>query len=360
MSSNIPPSGSRHKLLVYFLAVVLFLATSMLWACMLGPVEIGITEVLKVFLKRFSLASIDEGVNETVAAIVWDIRFSRVLLAVLVGWALAVSGAAFQGVLINPLADPFTIGVASGAAFGATIVIFMGGAVDTIPVWLKGLGVVPLFSFLGAMIALFFVVTFSRLAGGLRRETMILSGIVVATFLSALIALLKALDEESVQAIVFWIMGSLQGRSWAHVGFSAPYIFLGTLLLFKKSTELDILTLGDEQAKHLGVEVERVRFKVLVGASILTAACVSVSGIIGFVGLVTPHLARLIVGARHRELFLASGFLGAIIMVWSDAISRVLLPGGEEVPVGVITALLGGPFFFFVLLKSRRGEAGDV
>ena len=353
------PTDRGKRLAGYFFLAYILLMVSILLACLIGPVDIGVKETVEVFLSKLPFPQ-KIGPDDTVVAIVWDIRFSRVLLAALVGWALAISGAAFQGVLINPLADPFTIGVASGAAFGATLAIFLGGLTGVLPFWLSGLGIIPAFSLLGAMIALFFVLTFSRLTGGLRRETMILSGIVVATFLSALISLLKALDEESVQAIVFWIMGSLQGRSWIHVGFSAPYIFIGTLLLLSKSTELDILILGDEQAKHLGVDVERVRLNVLVGASLLTAACVSVSGIIGFVGLLTPHLARLTIGARHRELFWASGLLGAIIMVWSDAFSRAILPGGEEVPVGVITALLGGPFFFSILLKTRRRATGEL
>ena len=346
------PTTKPHNIGLFFGGLALLLALSTFLSCLMGPIEIRAWNVFEILLKK-PLGLLRS--SDTITAIVWDIRFSRVLLAAMVGAALAVSGAAFQGVLINPLADPFTIGVASGAAFGATLAIFLGGIMPLpLPDWLQGLGVIPLFSFLGAMGALFFVIAFSRMAGGMRRETMILSGIVVATFLSALISLLKALDEESVQAIVFWIMGSLQGRSWAHAGFMLPYFIAGSMLLLFLASELDIMTLGDEQARQLGVNVERVRHLVLIGASLLTAACVSVSGVIGFVGLVTPHMVRLCLGGRHRIMFAGTALLGAVIMVWSDALSRTILPGGEEVPVGVVTALLGGPFFFFILLRNRR------
>ncbi|WP_067618267.1 FecCD family ABC transporter permease [Dissulfuribacter thermophilus] len=343
----------KHYMLFSIFTAVLFL--SLFLTCLIGAVSIAPGEIFRVFLAQLGVVDLNS-IDPSIFAIIWDIRFSRILLSALVGCALAISGAAFQGVLINPLADPFTIGVASGAAFGATLAIFLGSAFGEIPAWVQGLGIIPIFGFLGAMVALFFVIAFSRLSGGLRRETMILSGIVVATFLSALISLLKALDEESVQAIVFWIMGSLQGRSWAHVGFAMPYIVCGIVMLFFLTRELDIMTLGDEQAKQLGVNVEKIRYLVLIGASILTAACVSVSGVIGFVGLVIPHMVRLGLGARHTPLFIGSGLLGAITMIWSDAISRSILPGGEEIPVGVITALIGGPVFFLILVKSKKED----
>jgi iron complex transport system permease protein len=189
----------------------------------------------------------------------------------------------------------------------------------------------------------------------MRRDTLVLAGIVVATFLSALIALIKALDEEAVSAIVFWVMGSFQGRGWIHVGFSLPYLLIGLYLVLSRSRELDILTLGEVQARQLGVEVEGVRRRLLVGASLLTAAAVSVSGVIGFVGLVIPHLVRLTMGASHQRLMVLSSFLGGLALLWSDVMARTLLPGGEELPVGVVTALVGGPFFCLLLRRSRGG-----
>jgi iron complex transport system permease protein len=248
------------------------------------------------------------------------------------------------------LADPFTIGVSTGAAFGASLAIFLGlGSATFI-----GLGMLPLASLAGALGALFTVIALARVDGQLRRDTMVLAGIVVATFLAALISLVKSLDEESVASIVFWVMGSFQGRGWSHVGFALPYAVLGLILVGAYSRELDLLSLGDTQARQLGVDVNRVRLRILVGASLLTAAAVSVSGVIGFVGLVVPHLIRMSMGAEHRRLMILSGFLGMIALIWSDVAARILLPEGEELPVGVVTALLGGPFFC-LLLKGKKG-----
>lgn len=282
--------------------------------------------------------------------VVFGIRLSRVILSFLVGSALGVAGSVFQGILRNPLADPFTIGVASGAAFGAALAFALGwGGTSYL-----GLGTIPLLALAGAIGALALVVMLGKVEGRLRRDTLVLAGIVVATFLSALIALIKALDEEAVSAIVFWVMGSFQGRGWIHVGFSLPYLCIGSCLVMIHARELDILTLGEVQARQLGVEVERVRRRLLIGSSLLTAAAVSVSGVIGFVGLVIPHLVRMTMGAAHRRLMVFSAFLGGLALLWSDVAARILLPGGEELPVGVVTALVGGPFFCF-LLKHRRG-----
>jgi iron complex transport system permease protein len=180
---------------------------------------------------------------------------------------------------------------------------------------------------------------------------------VVSTFLSALISLIKSLDEESVASIVFWVMGSFQGRGWHQAAFAMPYLIVGMVIVWAYSRELDILSLGDTQAKQMGVDADRVRLRLLVGASLLTAGAVSVSGVIGFIGLVMPHLVRMTLGAEHRKLIVLAGLLGGVALLWSDVAARTLLPGGEELPVGVITALMGGPFFCF-LLKRRKGGGG--
>ena len=183
-----------------------------------------------------------------------------------------------------------------------------------------------------------------------------LAGIVVATFLSALISLIKSLDEESVTGIVFWVMGSFQGRGWSHVAFAWPYMVLGTLAALIWAREVDILSMGDSQARMLGLDADRSRLKLLLAASLLTGAAVAVSGVIGFVGLVVPHLMRMAVGAEHRRLVAASVLAGGVALVWSDVLARTILPGGQELPVGVVTALFGGPFFC-LLLRRRAREA---
>jgi iron complex transport system permease protein len=304
-----------------------------------------------------SLAGLEtQPVDPTLAAVVLDLRLSRIVLAFLVGAALASSGVVYQGLLQNPLADPFTLGVSGGAAFGASMAVMLG--LTGIAAGAPAYGFLPLFSLLGALGALAAVIALGRMAGPLRRETLVLAGIVVATFLSALISLIKSLDEESVSAIVFWIIGSFQGRTWSHVRLFLPYFAIGMVVIARYSRELDLLALGDVQARQLGVETGRVRLMLLIGASLAAAGAVAVSGVIGFVGLVVPHVVRLVQGAEHRPLLVGSALLGGLLMVWSDVLARTLLSGGAELPVGVITALLGAPFFCLLLGRRRAGDAG--
>lgn len=333
--------------------LVLAALVSIFAACVFGRIAIPVSGVTDSILAGLGLAD-EATVDPTWKVVVFNIRLSRVCLSSVVGLALAVAGAAFQGILRNPLADPFTIGVSTGAAFGASLAIFLGLGGATF----VGLGMLPLASLAGALAALFTVVALARVDGQLRRDTMVLAGIVVATFLAALISLVKSLDEESVASIVFWVMGSFQGRGWSHLGFALPYVIVGLVLVGAYARELDLLSLGDTQARQLGVDVNRVRLRILVGASLLTAAAVSVSGVIGFVGLVVPHLIRMTMGAEHRQLMILSGLLGMIALTWSDVAARIVLPEGEELPVGVVTALLGGPFFC-LLLKGKK-EVGTI
>lgn len=277
--------------------------------------------------------------------IVRDIRLGRVIVSFLTGAALAVSGGVFQGLLRNPLADPFTLGISSGAACGAALVLGLGWTIT---------GAIPMAALGGAFAAMILVLALSRLAGGFSRESLVLGGIVVSTFLGALIALIKSLNEESVAAIVFWIMGSFQGRGFEHVWVMLPYLCVGFAVIVHLTRELDILALGAEQAAQVGVHVGSVRVMLLIGAGMLTAAAVSVSGIIGFVGLVVPHLVRMLIGADSRPLLLFSALCGGILMLWSDVLARTVLAHGAELPVGVVTALFGGPFFCLVLARSRK------
>lgn len=321
---------------------------SVILATGIGRTELSWATIGKVLLGKVGLAS--STVDRTTVVVVWGIRLSRVVLSALVGAVLAVAGVVFQGLLLNPLADPFTIGVSTGAAFGVALLVMLGVGGNF---W--GLSSLPLGALAGALAALMAVIALSRDGGRIRKESLILAGIVVSTFLSALISLIKSLDEESLSAIVFWIMGSFSGRGWVHVGFLLPYAVAGMLLVGRHSRELDLLALGEESSHYLGVAVSRVRLELLVGAALLTAGAVSVSGVIGFVGLVVPHLMRLGVGPSHGRLLVLAALGGSLTLLWADVIARVLLPSGQELPVGVVTALLGGPFFFY-LLKSRQGR----
>jgi len=330
--------GARHTWAWLVLAAVL----SVYAALFFGSYPLSPADVHK------ALAGMLTGQADGQAlVIVRDIRLGRILLSFLTGAALAVSGGVFQGLLRNPLADPFTLGISSGAACGAALVLGLG--------WIPaGLQALPLAALGGAFGAMLLVLGLSRLAGDFSRESLVLGGIVVSTFLGALIALIKSLNEESIGAIVFWIMGSFQGRGFEHVGLMLPYLLLGGGVVLLLSRELDILALGGEQAAQVGVSVERVRIALLVGAGMLTAAAVSVSGIIGFVGLVVPHLVRRMAGPDSRPLLLLSALGGGILLLWSDVLARTVLSHGAELPVGVVTALFGGPFFCLVLARRRR------
>ena len=277
--------------------------------------------------------------------IIFDLRMPRLIIATIVGAALASAGAVFQGLLRNPLADPFTLGVSTGAAFGATIALIVG-VTSTITIPLAAMG--------GAFLSLAIVLFLAKDKEGLQPATMILAGIVVSTFLSALISLLKSLDEESLASIVFWMLGSFGGRDWSHVLFAAPYFIIGFLAVLAYSRDLDLLSLGELEAKQLGVQVYKSRLILMVASCLMTAAAVSVSGVIGFVGLVVPHIVRLLQGPKHGNLIITSAMLGAIVTVIADLLAKNLLSSGEELPVGVLTTLIGGPFFCYLLWQKKR------
>lgn len=330
--------------------LALALLGAVVWAASIGSSGLGPLDLLRAAAEALGLA--DVRMDPVDRAILLDVRLSRVVLAVLVGGGLSAAGVVFQGILLNPLADPYTVGVASGAALGASVAILAGlGGYSAL-----GLGLLPLAAFAGALLALGAVQLLASSRGFSGGGTLVLAGIVVSTTLSAGISLLKSLNEESVSSIVFWIMGSFSGRGWWHVAFCAPYVAAGLGVALWFGRDLDLLALGDDGARQLGVDSKRVRRALLVSASILTGACVAVSGVIGFVGLVVPHLLRMVFGPSHRRLLLGSFLAGGVLLSLADALSRTLLPGGEELPVGVVTALLGGPFFCYLLRLDPLGR----
>lgn len=351
--------GGRASALALTSALLVCLLLTIALACSVGSYPATLAQALRALLQAAGLP-LGEAVDPALTTVVVDIRLARVLLAGLTGAGLAVAGAAFQGVLRNPLADSFTLGVSGGAAFGASVAIVSGLAGDAA---LSGdARALPACALAGALASLALVLGLSRAGGGplsgLRRETVVLAGIVVSTFLAALISLMKSLDEESVASIVFWIMGSFQGRGFEHAALAWPYMLLGAGLIFWRARELDVLALGETQARMLGLDAGRSRLWLLLGASLLSGAAVAISGVIGFVGLVVPHLIRLLLGAGHGRLLPASALLGALLLIWSDVAARSVLPGGAELPVGVVTALIGGPFFCLLLARRSLKSGG--
>jgi iron complex transport system permease protein len=331
--------------LAVLLGVIVWLAAGV------GPYKLGYGHLFGL-IKRWASGVPLSGTEATALAVFFHIRIARIMLAGLVGLGLSLAGTAFQGLLLNPLADPFTLGVAAGAAFGASLAITLGlgGAL-----W-GALGLVPLTALVGAVAALLLVLALGAMAGRWQHGTLILAGVIVSAFLSSLISLVKFLYADSLSTIVFWIMGSFSARGWSHLLFAFPYILGGSVVLFLYARELNLLALGDAPAQQLGLRVGRVRLLLLLAASLVTAGAVAVSGIIGFVGLIVPHLMRLVVGPDHRKLLPASALAGAALLIGADTLARGLMPYGQEIPVGIITALLGGPFFCY-LLKVTKGQA---
>lgn len=282
------------------------------------------------------------------SSILWQIRLPRVILAALIGLLLAISGVILQGILRNPLADPFILGISAGSALGAAAAMALG-----LQFVFLGMSPVPLFAFIFSLAAVLVVYKLSQVAGKTSPETLILSGVALSAFCSAILSLIIIVTG-NLQAIYFWLLGSLSSANWVNVITVIPYALAGTLIAYFFSKELNALLLGEEMAKTLGVEVENARLILIGAASLMTAAAVSVSGLIGFVGLIIPHWIRLIVGPNHRLLVPISALSGMLLMVIADTISRTVL-SPVEIPIGIVMALLGAPFFLY-LLRRRRSE----
>ncbi|HET7629443.1 MAG TPA: iron ABC transporter permease [Bacillales bacterium] len=335
----------NNRLFFSYLFALLVLAAALLLGVAVGSVPIPISVLMNVFTGHSA------AVDPVYESILFNIRFPRVVLAGFVGASLAVAGAGFQGLLKNPLADPYTLGVSSGAAVGAVIVLFFQ---LTIP--LLGAFTLPLVSVVFAFVTLVFVLAFARIVNrGMSVETIVLTGIIFSSFLGSLISLMIALTGEQLRSIIGWLLGSVGMRDWSYSFMILPFFVLGCFILFMNSTELNTLTFGEERARHLGVNVRARKFAVLIAASLLTGAAVAVSGTIGFVGLVIPHLVRLVSGSDHRHLLPLSVLIGAAFLMIADLVSRTII-APLELPVGVITALIGAPVFALLLLKQRRGR----
>lgn len=318
---------------------------------MLGEAGIGGSDVSKIIMAKVTGNSdLLEGYSKGIVAIVWDIRLPRVITGLLVGGGLAMSGTVFQTLLINPLADPYTIGISTGAALGATIAIFISAILQV--------AVIPVLpaAFLGAIGTLFVVMTIASHSRTLSASSLIVAGIIVSSIGSAAISLIKSLSGDEVSIIVFWLMGSLASRTWQHVLILLPVIIICGLVCSVFGQELNIFGIGDESARSVGVDVRKVRMVLLVTASLMTAGCVAVSGIIGFVGLVVPHILRRSITSDHRYLLPLSAGVGGLLLLTADTITRVLLV--VEIPVGVLTTLLGGPFFIYLFTRKEEKLVG--
>lgn len=325
----------------------------MVFASSVGAVHVPFREVYRITAEQlFSIFDLSKAADlETSTYIIWQVRLPRVILSVLVGASLAISGAILQGIFKNPMAEPYIIGVSFGGAFGATIVILFGAGFGLVTTFS-----IPLFAFTGALIASVVVYRLASVGGRVPVSALILSGIAISSFLSALISLMMAFKGRDLYTLVFWLMGGFSARNWYHVGMVLPFFIIAFPVVFAFARELNVMLLGDERAKQLGIDVEKAKKYLIVASALLAGAAVSVSGLIGFVGLIIPHVVRLIIGPDHRLLIPCVALAGGIFLVFADTLSRVLLPP-TEIPVGIITALFGAPFFIY-LLRSKRQFLG--
>ena len=316
---------------------------------MIGPAGPAWWRVPVALLDHLPLLSLDSGVTDNEWAIVWKIRMPRVVLGGLVGGMLSIGGAAYQGVFRNPLVDPYLLGAASGAGLGATIALTTnraataGWAIDPVPI--------------AAFVVSVVTVTITYLVGGTyggRRSgtTLVLAGVAVVSFTTAIQTFILQRNLDVVREVFSWILGRLSGANWADVRLTTPYVVAAVVVLMLHRRHLDVFRVGDEEAASLGVSVQRTRLIVVLAATLGTAAVVSVSGLIGFVGLVVPHLVRLVAGAGYRRLIPLSLLFGAAFLILADIPGRMLTDPAET-PIGVVTAFLGAPFFI-LLLRARQ------
>lgn len=323
---------TSSKLILYLILLSSFLLLSIFIALSTGSVSISFSEILNTLAGNSS--------SDFYSEIIFKIRLPRIILALAVGGGLSVAGAVFQAILMNPLAEPYILGISSGGTFGAVLAMVLG---------ISFLGV-QLFAFTGALIVIALVFVIGKRFGELEPNVMLLTGVMVGAFFSAIILLMINFLNESLRTAIFWLMGNLSLASGDNVYYILAISVIVSLFLSLNSQKYNILSLGDEQASHLGLNTKLVKAATYVSASLMVGSIVSVSGIIGFVGLIIPHLCRLIFGLDNRIIIPASFFVGSAYLILADTLSRNII-SPAEVPVGAVTAIIGAPIFIYLLRK---------
>jgi iron complex transport system permease protein len=329
----------------------LLLAAGILVSALAGQLPISPAEVAGSLLRAAGIPNPWAPADQVIESTLWVVRFPRIAMAITVGAALAAAGAVMQAIFGNPLAEPGVVGVSSGAALGAATAIVLGLAAF-------GEGLVALPAFVGGLLATLLVYLVSRANGRTEVVTLLLTGIAVNAFAGAGLAfVLFSASAANREQIIFWQLGSLGGSLWREVLVVAAVAIPGVIVAALLGRRYDVLALGERNARHLGIDVERLRLISIVVVALLTGVAVAFVGIIAFVGLVVPHVVRMLLGPAHRSLIVASALGGAVLMVFADLLARTVVPGAE-LPIGLLTSLVGGPFFFFLLWRQRRRAGG--
>lgn len=338
----------NHK--ISFIFLLFMLVSSIILCSTLGTANISFLESLHIIVKNTPLIGNLFHYEFPIShkLIVLNIRLPRIMLASLVGMGLSIVGASFQAMFKNPMADPYVLGISSGSALGASIAIIL--ALDNS---FSGLGLTTLMAFVGALITTLIVYNIAKTGSKLPVNTLLLAGISVSFLFSSIISLIMVFNRKELEKIIFWMLGSVSAASWKQVTVLIPFIFVGLMIFMSLSRDLNIMLTGDDTAKSLGIEVENMKKIILVVSSLVVAACVSFSGIIGFVGLIIPHIFRLILGPDHRVLIPFSAVGGAIFMILSDTLARTMA-SPAEIPVGAITSVIGAPYFIYLLIKNKK------
>ena len=344
----------RNRAAIVLVLLALALIGAVLLACALGAVSIPPLDIVKMTLNKIHFANFQATWQPADETIIFQIRLIRVIGAALVGAALATAGVLFQGLLRNPMADPYITGTSGGAALGATIAMML-----PLGLAFSGLGLIPIAAFCGALATIMLVYNLAKVGSKTPIVSMLLAGFVVSSMLIAVMSLLIMTNSElqlKLHSIFSFLTGSISVQYWSQIAVIAPLVIGGILIARFFAFHLNAFSLGEEQAAYLGINVEREKISMLALGSLLTACAVSLSGLIGFVGLVMPHAVRLVLGPDHRLLFPAAALAGATFLVVADTLARTVI-APTELPVGILTALIGAPFFIYLLRRTRREYA---
>mgnify|MGYP001125188364 CR=1 FL=1 len=341
--------NSYYSITFIIMACILFI--SIILSSTLGVANITFSNSMQILMGKIpfinKLINVDN-ISETHKLIIINIRLPRIILSALIGAGLSVVGCVFQAIFKNPMADPYVLGISSGSALGASISIVMG-----ISSMAFGIAGTTFFAFIGAIFTTVLVYFIAKTGTKLPTNTLLLAGVSVSFLFSSINSLIMIFNRDRVEQIVFWTMGSLASATWKQVISLFLFVIIGFILIIIYSRDLNLMLMGDETACNLGIEVNFVKKFLLIVSSIIIASCVSVSGVIGFVGLIVPHITRMIVGPNHKVLIPFSTLGGAIFMIICDTLSRILAPPAE-IPVGAITALFGAPYFIYLLIKNKK------
>jgi ABC-type Fe3+-siderophore transport system permease subunit len=338
----------RHQPLFAIVILFLVLILTLLVATSLGTVSIPVVDIASIALKHTFGISTAARWSDTQEVIVWQLRLPRVFGAALVGAALATAGVLFQGLLRNPIADPYLLGTSGGAALAATIALLLPVSASIL-----GFTLVPVAAFAGALVSVLIVYQIARVGARTPITTLLLAGFAISSMMAAAMSFLMLMNQNTLQRVVLWTMGGISASGWSALRIVTPLVLIGFVAAFAVTSDLNAFLLGEEQAAALGVAVERQKFIVMTIGALLTGTAVAISGLVGFVGLIVPHIVRLVLGPDHRLLLPASFLSGAIFLVLADLLARMVL-SPSEIPLGVVTAIIGAPFFIYLLRRTKR------